>query len=45
MIITVPEYKKIYYNEILENYNKSLNEAKVFDVIKKAAGVVFKKQE
>lgn len=34
MIITVPEYKKIYYNEVLENYNKPLNEAKVFDVIK-----------
>ena len=35
MIITVPEYKKIYYNEVLENYNKPLNEARVFDVIKK----------
>ena len=34
MIITVPEYRKIYYNEVLENYNKPLNEAKVFDIIK-----------
>ena len=34
MIITVPEYRKVYYNEVLENYNKPLNEAKVFDIIK-----------
>ena len=33
MIITVPEYRKIYYNEVLENYNKPLNESKVFDII------------